>query len=206
MLKKITKFGNSNALVLDRTIMALLNLEESSYVKLRVEGEKLIVSLPEHAVSADEKVQASIDRVRDSYTQAIDDSSDELQIKNLKSLAGNLEVENKKWQKKIKNDPKMKVQQDEWYEDSNNEATLESEFLKTHAKYTNLMKQVCSNSELQKVLASLLEKHKDNLSSKEHLDEQQKLYGKFIPDFKKYQDELKMVGEKFGPKLDGLGK
>lgn len=43
MLKKLVKFGNSQALVLDRTLMGLLNLTDGDVVKLRIEGESLIL-------------------------------------------------------------------------------------------------------------------------------------------------------------------
>ena len=43
MLKKLVKYGNSNALILDRSILALLDIREGSVVKLRIEGDSLIV-------------------------------------------------------------------------------------------------------------------------------------------------------------------
>lgn len=43
MIKKIVKYGNSYALRLDRTILALLGLEDGELVKLRIEGEDLII-------------------------------------------------------------------------------------------------------------------------------------------------------------------
>ncbi|MGC6404134.1 MAG: hypothetical protein ACON5A_02685 [Candidatus Comchoanobacterales bacterium] len=43
MLKKLTKFGNSKALVLDKSILALLGINEDTYVKLEVHGNILTV-------------------------------------------------------------------------------------------------------------------------------------------------------------------
>lgn len=44
MLKKIVKYGNSNALVLDKAILELLNISEGSIVKLKTDGQSLIIT------------------------------------------------------------------------------------------------------------------------------------------------------------------
>ena len=43
MLKKLIKYGNSYALVLNKSVLELLNIEGEDAVKLRVEGETLII-------------------------------------------------------------------------------------------------------------------------------------------------------------------
>ena len=44
MLKKLVKYGNSNALILDRAIMELLNMKEGSIVKFKTDGKSLIIT------------------------------------------------------------------------------------------------------------------------------------------------------------------
>ena len=44
MLKQLTRHGNSTALVLDRTLLKLLGLEQDSVVEIQVEGGHLIIS------------------------------------------------------------------------------------------------------------------------------------------------------------------
>jgi antitoxin component of MazEF toxin-antitoxin module len=44
MLKKLVKYGNSNALILDRAIMELLNIKEGSVVKFKTDGKSLIIT------------------------------------------------------------------------------------------------------------------------------------------------------------------
>jgi antitoxin component of MazEF toxin-antitoxin module len=44
MIKKLTKHGNSYALVIDRGIMDLLNINEKSALYVTTDGRKLIVS------------------------------------------------------------------------------------------------------------------------------------------------------------------
>ncbi|HEV2600658.1 MAG TPA: AbrB/MazE/SpoVT family DNA-binding domain-containing protein [Candidatus Babeliales bacterium] len=44
MLKKLVKYGNSNALILDKAIMELLNMKEGSVVKFKTDGKSLIIT------------------------------------------------------------------------------------------------------------------------------------------------------------------
>jgi antitoxin component of MazEF toxin-antitoxin module len=44
MLKKLVKYGNSNALVLDKAIMELVGIEEGSVVKIKTDGTSLILT------------------------------------------------------------------------------------------------------------------------------------------------------------------
>jgi len=49
MLKKIVKYGNSCALVLDKALLELLNMEEGSVVKIKTDGVSLIIT-PQNAL------------------------------------------------------------------------------------------------------------------------------------------------------------
>ncbi|MBM3893189.1 AbrB/MazE/SpoVT family DNA-binding domain-containing protein [Candidatus Dependentiae bacterium] len=44
MIKKLVRYGNSNALVIDRAILELLNISEGSLVKMSTDGKSLIVT------------------------------------------------------------------------------------------------------------------------------------------------------------------
>lgn len=44
MLKKLAKYGNSTALVIDKAILELLNIDDSSLVKLQTDGKSLIIT------------------------------------------------------------------------------------------------------------------------------------------------------------------
>lgn len=44
MLKKLAKYGNSTTLVIDKAILELLNMDESSIVKLQTDGKSLIIT------------------------------------------------------------------------------------------------------------------------------------------------------------------
>jgi len=49
MLKKLVKYGNSNALIFDKAILELLNIKEGSLVKIRTDGISLIITPHEPA-------------------------------------------------------------------------------------------------------------------------------------------------------------
>lgn len=44
MLKKLVKYGNSNALVFDKAILELLNIKEGSIVKISTDGKTLTIT------------------------------------------------------------------------------------------------------------------------------------------------------------------
>ncbi|HEY5039197.1 MAG TPA: AbrB/MazE/SpoVT family DNA-binding domain-containing protein, partial [bacterium] len=63
MIKKLTKHGNSYALVIDRGIMDLLNISEKSALYVTTDGLKLIVS------PVDEKKQRKGNKTFDEAVQ-----------------------------------------------------------------------------------------------------------------------------------------
>ena len=54
MIKHLRKVGNSNALILDRTVMELVGLEENGEVQLAVNNGSLII-MPVHPRRVDPK-------------------------------------------------------------------------------------------------------------------------------------------------------
>lgn len=55
MLKKLAKYGNSTTLVIDKAILELLNMDESTVVKLQTDGVSLTLT-PVREVSPDKKI------------------------------------------------------------------------------------------------------------------------------------------------------
>lgn len=56
MLKKLAKYGNSTTLVIDKAILELLNMHESSVVKLHTDGKSLIITPVQPEQIQDKKV------------------------------------------------------------------------------------------------------------------------------------------------------
>ena len=83
MLKKLVKYGNSNALILDKAILQLLNIEEGSIIKIKTDGKSIIIT--PHVKVESEKInetfthnQASIEAgVKESFKRYIGLHKDE---------------------------------------------------------------------------------------------------------------------------------
>jgi len=54
MLKKLVKYGNSNALILDKAILELLNIEEGATIKIKTDGTSII--LTPHTKTSSKKI------------------------------------------------------------------------------------------------------------------------------------------------------
>jgi antitoxin component of MazEF toxin-antitoxin module len=70
MIKKLTKHGNSYALVIDRSIMDLLHISEKSALYDTTDGKNLILS-PADDVQRREKVESALDEVNRKYGKAL---------------------------------------------------------------------------------------------------------------------------------------
>ncbi|MFA6066155.1 MAG: AbrB/MazE/SpoVT family DNA-binding domain-containing protein [Candidatus Babeliaceae bacterium] len=74
MLKKLVKYGNSNALVFDKAILELLNISEGSVLKIRTDGVSLILTPHVQQKNIEEKISPTIthiDAVQDSVIDCI---------------------------------------------------------------------------------------------------------------------------------------
>ena len=61
MIKKLTRQGNSSALIIDRTMMDLMGIDQDTDLKLTLEGRKLLVE-PVTVKDRDAKFQAAVKR------------------------------------------------------------------------------------------------------------------------------------------------
>jgi len=60
MIKKLSKHGNSQALVLDRAVLDLLNIDDKTPLKISTDGESIIVTPIHSEDSRRRKLQESI--------------------------------------------------------------------------------------------------------------------------------------------------
>ena len=70
MIKKLTKHGNSYALVIDRGIMDLLNISEKSALYVTTDGKNLIVS-PASDEKKHVKFENALKEVNKKYGKAL---------------------------------------------------------------------------------------------------------------------------------------
>ena len=76
MIKKLTKFGNSKALILDKTILALMGLNEDSFVKIEIHGNVLTIT-PSDPTPKEQMVHAMSETV-DNLTLEHDNNKEDL--------------------------------------------------------------------------------------------------------------------------------
>lgn len=73
MLKKLVKYGNSSALVLDKPLLEILNIAEGSTLKIKTDGISLIISPVDS--NSDNKVIPTI-TPQETFTEAMSNSLD----------------------------------------------------------------------------------------------------------------------------------
>jgi antitoxin component of MazEF toxin-antitoxin module len=70
MIKKLTKHGNSMAVVLDRPILELLKIDENTPLEVSTDGQKLIIS-PIHSEKNKNKLKTSMEKFNKKYGKAL---------------------------------------------------------------------------------------------------------------------------------------
>jgi antitoxin component of MazEF toxin-antitoxin module len=61
MIKKLTRVGNSTAVILDKAVLSLVELEADSDIRITVEGDAICIR--RHPAASDARVQASAAKV-----------------------------------------------------------------------------------------------------------------------------------------------
>ena len=76
MKKKLSKFGNSLALIIEKPILKLLDINENTILKIRTDGKKITITPVEDAtedvISKDPRVQKSVKSVMEKYSKAFE--------------------------------------------------------------------------------------------------------------------------------------
>ena len=72
MIKKLIKYGNSQALVIDKPILKLLNLDEATEVKIKTDGISIIITpikktARHRPISKRKKIQKAYENTVEDY-------------------------------------------------------------------------------------------------------------------------------------------
>lgn len=70
MMKTLTKHGNSRALIIDRTMMELLKIDDSTTLELRIEGEQLVVT-PVRQLTREQRLARSLEKTNAKYGRTL---------------------------------------------------------------------------------------------------------------------------------------
>ncbi len=190
MLKKLIKYGNSHAVVLDRTILALLNIDEGGVVKFRVEGDALIIK----AQSVSEPTDAAMLAIEDFHERA------RMMAGETDPVLPLLDVQLKKCatqSKQIKANPKANKQANDWVPGSSNYKLLEEAYKSLINKYKKDT-EVFMTSEWKDRLEALNERFKGDLESEAYLNEFQELRHKICPAMKLMDEEMLKINKQLG--------
>ncbi len=187
MLKKLVKYGNSNALVLDRSILALLDISEGSTVKLRIEGDTLIIKAAE-AVKPTDSLMLEVENIHDQV-RSKDDSTD--------CLLDMAEENMRNYCKQIEGNPDSMEVLKEWLPGTENEKKLQESYTKIMGKYQKEL-MTLSNEEFQKSLAALNKKYQGDATSNEYRDEFLALRLKHAPKLAQMDEEMKEASLSLG--------
>ena len=73
MKKKLSKFGNSRALIIDKPILRLLSIEDDTILEIKIVGEGLLI-LPvkkgkKRIVSKDKDIQKAYKEIMEEYSE-----------------------------------------------------------------------------------------------------------------------------------------
>ena len=217
MLKKLVKYGNSNALVLDKALLQLLNIEEGSLVKIKTDGVSLIIS-PKDAATQDEVAKTIVPQevLKDAVMQNLETSFKNTEdtesylsevhaviAKNVKSIE-----ELDPFQRAEINKKAHEVYQKYATNAASSPANISramAEFKKVHEKYAHLHKQIAElNEQADYINESVLlaEKYQETKNSPEYFEECTQLIAQSIPEYADYQNELKAVSATLGESVN----
>lgn len=70
MIKKLSKHGNSLALVIDRPILDLLEIDETTPLNISTDGRSLVIS-PAPAPDREERFQKALESTNQRYGNAL---------------------------------------------------------------------------------------------------------------------------------------
>jgi len=187
MLKKLVKYGNSNALILDRCILALLDIGEGAVVKLRIEGDTLIIKA-EKNIKATDVLLAEIESIDERTTSWTSSSTPMMEIvkKNAHDFCS-----------KMESDPNSMELLKEWIPGTENSQKLQEAFGKIMQKYQEEMKPL-SSQEFQKEFQTLNNKYKKEMNSTEYWKELLALRLKFCPGLTKMDKEMQDITKALG--------
>lgn len=70
MIKRLTKHGNSLALIIDRSILKLLRIDAETPLSITTDGECLVIS-PARAAARQRRFRRALEKVNTRYARAL---------------------------------------------------------------------------------------------------------------------------------------
>ncbi len=177
MLKKLAKYGNSTTLVIDKAILELLNMDESSIVKLQTDGKSLIIT---------PLVKAEKGTISAGMEEATASALANIRAISVKGLEKNFpnEPDHKEMEKMKALMPEMQQEFNELF--SRHKAAMET--------FNN---NFSSNLEFAEAITALEQKYNPKTQSEDYLREFLKLKHQFFPELAELDNEMKAIAQKY---------
>ncbi len=177
MIKKLVRYGNSNALVIDRAILELLGIGEGSLVKLSTDGKSLTIT-PETTIVAP--------------AMTTNDVAEQVGM----NMASSMSESMKAFYATMGNDS-AKIQQAMDASAMLANPDYMAAIKKVTRKYADDQAKMLS-SEARDALDVIMERYAGNHSSPEFIKEAAELTQRFAPNLLKMQEEINALNASFG--------
>ena len=186
MLKKLVKYGNSNALILDRSILALLNINEGSVLKLRIEGDTLIIKA-EKAPKPTDSLMLDVENIHNRMGSTTS-------INPVMAIA---EENVRKFCKKVEEDPNAMKELKEWLPGTKNAEKLQKAYQEIMEKYQDEIK-LLGSKKFKEDVEALNKKYQGDTTSKDFSKELLALRLQYAPKLAKMDKEMKEINSSLG--------
>lgn len=167
MLKKLAKYGNSTALVIDKAILEILEIEDGGVVKLQTDGKSLIIT-PVKGEQGAGKISYGTEEAMQAALSAFRDQRFAEYHKYL-ALDGH---------------KKQKLKQD-----------VNDIMLKYDSEFQRFLKEVSPSQEFQDAIAKIAEQHDPIAQSADYIASCAKVKYQFCPDLEKMDQEIEAVSQ-----------
>lgn len=183
----MVKYGNSSALVLDKTILSLLNINEDSLLKLKIEGDSLIIRAAEN-VKATDSMMKEIENIHDRI-RPTSDSAD--------PLIDMAEAKIRDFCKKAEADPSSMRALKEWSPGTENWEKLVGAYKKIMGKYQGEL-ELLAGKNFREEVKMLTKKYQGESPSKALFEELLALRLRYAPKLAEMDKEMEKVNATFG--------
>lgn len=180
MLKKLAKYGNSTTLVIDKAILELLNMNESSMVKLHTDGKSLIITPVQSENLAPEKT------VSYAPSEALMEASNVLAAK---INSPQVKAESARELAKLSDQDRLEMQKE-----------MTAVFLKNMELLKKFHAEVEPTKEFQACLGEIAEKYSPVNQCEDYIKAFNALKNEFCPELKVMDEELGAINKKYEAK------
>ncbi len=179
MLKKLAKYGNSTTLVIDKAILELLNMNESSVVKLHTDGKSLIIT-PVHV----EQVQN--EKLSFAPSEALLEAANSVGAKMSSASAQEAAA--------------LELAQMNEQDQQQMQAELSAVFAKNIGMFKKFHNEIEPTKEFQEKLGELSEKYNPVSEPETYIKAFDALKNQYCPELKLMNEELAAITKKYKAK------